>query len=82
MMRLSGSAHRKSPCCFVDRGCHSPSDFLEGENIVNIVGTETGGSNMSRYHGGILSIDVKDGRVIPLAKNPVECIGISATLGF
>jgi phosphoribosylformimino-5-aminoimidazole carboxamide ribotide isomerase len=61
-------------CCFVDRGCHSPSDFLEGEHIVNVVGTETGGSTMSQYHGGVLSIDVKDGRVIPCNKEPVEVL--------
>ena len=39
--------------CFVDRGCHSPSDFLEGEHIVNVVGTRDRGSTMSRYHGGV-----------------------------
>jgi phosphoribosylformimino-5-aminoimidazole carboxamide ribotide isomerase len=61
-------------CCFVDRGCHGPSDFLEGERIVNIVGTETGGSALSRYHGGFLSIDVKDGRVIPCGKDPVDVV--------
>jgi phosphoribosylformimino-5-aminoimidazole carboxamide ribotide isomerase len=61
-------------CCFVDRGCHAPSDFLEGERIVNIVGTETGGSSFSRYHGGYISIDVKDGRVIPCGKDPVEVV--------
>ncbi len=65
---------REVRCCFVDRGCHSPSDFLEGENIVNIVGTETGDSNMSRYHGGVLSIDVKDGLVIPCGKEPVDVL--------
>ncbi len=61
-------------CCFVDRGCHDPSDFLEGERIVNIVGTETGGSSLSRYNGGYLSIDVKDGRVIPCGKDPFEVV--------
>ena len=58
-------------CCYVDRGCQSPSDMLEGENIVNVVGTETAGGDLSGYLGGILSIDIKDGRVIPSGKDPV-----------
>ena len=69
-------------CCFVDRGCHSPSDFLEGEHIVNIVGTETGGSHMSRYHGGVISIDVKDGRVIPCGKQPVDVLAAAQHWDF
>jgi phosphoribosylformimino-5-aminoimidazole carboxamide ribotide isomerase len=60
--------------CFVDRGCHSPSDFLEAANIMNIVGTETGGRKMSQYRGGVLSIDVKDGKVIPCGKEPAEVL--------
>ena len=59
-------------CCYVDRGCHSPDDMLAGDHIVNIVGTETGGSDLSRYHGGCLSIDLKEGRVIPSGKDPVD----------
>jgi phosphoribosylformimino-5-aminoimidazole carboxamide ribotide isomerase len=58
-------------CCYVDRGCHSPDDMLEGEHIVNIVGTETGGDDLSGYHGGYLSIDIKQGRVIPSGKDPL-----------
>jgi phosphoribosylformimino-5-aminoimidazole carboxamide ribotide isomerase len=61
-------------CCFVDRGCHAPSDFLKGEHIVNIVGTETGGRKMSHYHGGVISIDVRDGQVIPCGKDPVDVL--------
>ena len=64
----------KVRCCYVDRGCKSPSDLLTGENIVNIVGTETGGSDLSQYHGGYLSIDVKQGLVIPLMKDPLEVL--------
>jgi phosphoribosylformimino-5-aminoimidazole carboxamide ribotide isomerase len=61
-------------CCYVDRGCRSPTDLLEGEHIVNIVGTETGGRDLSRYHGGLLSIDIKDDLVIPSGKDPVEVL--------
>lgn len=58
--------------CYVDRGCRGPGDLLDGYHLTNIVGTETGGSDLSQYQGGFLSIDVKDGRVIPAGRNPVE----------
>jgi phosphoribosylformimino-5-aminoimidazole carboxamide ribotide isomerase len=56
--------------CYVDRGCRSPGDMLRGDHIVNIVGTETGGSDLSQYHEGYLSLDIKDGRVIPSGSDP------------
>jgi len=58
--------------CYVDRGCRGPDDLLDGYHITNITGTETGGSDLSRYRGGFLSIDVKDGRVIPSGRDPVD----------
>jgi phosphoribosylformimino-5-aminoimidazole carboxamide ribotide isomerase len=57
-------------CCYVDRGCRSPDDMLNGITIKNIIGTETGGSDLSQYRGGYLSVDVKGGRVIPSGKTP------------
>ena len=68
--------------CYVDRGCRSPGDFLHGKNIKNIVGTETGGSDLGEYHGGFLSIDVKDNRVIPSGENPVDFLVGRKRLGF
>jgi len=56
--------------CYVDRGCRGPGDLLEGYHITNIVGTETGGSDLSCYRGGFLSIDMKDGCVIPSGRDP------------
>jgi phosphoribosylformimino-5-aminoimidazole carboxamide ribotide isomerase len=69
-------------CCFVDRGCRFPSDFLKDEHIVNIVGTETGGSNLSFYHGGFLSIDIKNERVIPCGKEPSEVLASACCWDF
>lgn len=60
----------KVSCCYVDRGCRSPDDMLTGITIKNIIGTETGGSVLSHYRGGYLSIDVKEGLVIPSGKTP------------
>lgn len=65
---------REVSACYVDRGCRSPDDMMSGYHIRNIVGTETGGSELSRYHGGFLSLDVKDGRVIPLGRDPVDVL--------
>ena len=60
--------------CYVDRGCRSPDDMLAGDRITNVIGTETGGGDLSRYHGGVLSIDVKDGQVIPSGADPVRML--------
>jgi phosphoribosylformimino-5-aminoimidazole carboxamide ribotide isomerase len=60
--------------CYVDRGCRAPDDLLEGYHIGNIVGTETGGDDLSRYGGGFLSLDIKDGRVIPHGRDPVDVL--------
>lgn len=60
--------------CYLDRGCRSPGDFLSGYHITNIVGTETGGENLLHYHGGFLSLDIKDGRVIPSGRKPVDVL--------
>lgn len=58
--------------CYVDRGSRSPDDLLDGYHIRNIVGTETGGPGFARYTGGFLSIDIRDGRVIPSGSDPVR----------
>jgi phosphoribosylformimino-5-aminoimidazole carboxamide ribotide isomerase len=41
---------------------------------VNVIGTETGGSDLSIYDEGLLSIDIKDGKVIPCNRDPVEVL--------
>jgi phosphoribosylformimino-5-aminoimidazole carboxamide ribotide isomerase len=60
--------------CYVDRGCRAPDDLLSDYHIGNIVGTETGGDDLARYGGGFLSIDIKDGRVIPGGHDPVDVL--------
>lgn len=60
--------------CYVDRGCRSPDDMLEGYHITNIVGTETGGDGLARYPGGLLSVDIKNGRVIPSGRDPADVL--------
>ena len=56
--------------CYVDRGVQSPSDLLAGPRIKNIIGTETSLAKLSQYHGGYLSVDVMNGKVIPTGASP------------
>jgi phosphoribosylformimino-5-aminoimidazole carboxamide ribotide isomerase len=65
---------RNVTACYIDRGCRSPGDMLDGYHIHNIVGTETGGSDLSQYTGGFLSLDIKEGRVIPSGADPVDLL--------
>lgn len=60
--------------CYVDRGCRSPDDLLDGYHITNVIGTETAGGDLSRYAGGFLSLDLKDGRVIPSGRDPAAML--------
>jgi len=69
-------------CCYVDRGCHSPTDVLVGDHMVNIVGTETGGSDFSRYSSGFLSLDVKEGKVIPSGADPARLLSAAGHWKF
>ena len=57
---------------WVDRGCSIPEEYLPG--IANIVGTETADAPFEEFTGGYLSVDVKDGTVIPDGLDPVEMI--------
>ncbi|NYT04781.1 MAG: nickel transporter [Methanomicrobiales archaeon] len=60
--------------CFVDRGCRSPDEMRSDDRITEVIGTETAGSDLSRYPGGILSIDCRDGRVVPEGGDPVRLL--------
>ena len=68
--------------CYVDRGIRTPDEYLAGKNIVNIVGTETAGDDLSRYRKGFLSLDLKNGKVIPSGRKPVEMLVEAERLGF
>jgi phosphoribosylformimino-5-aminoimidazole carboxamide ribotide isomerase len=72
--RIVAECARQVSRCYIDRGCRSPGDLLSGYHITNIVGTETGGSNLSEYHAGFLSLDMKNGRVIPSGRKPVDVL--------
>jgi phosphoribosylformimino-5-aminoimidazole carboxamide ribotide isomerase len=72
--RVITECARQVSRCYIDRGCRTPGDFLEGYHITNIVGTETGGEDLSEYHSGFLSLDMKNGRVIPSGCKPADML--------
>jgi phosphoribosylformimino-5-aminoimidazole carboxamide ribotide isomerase len=72
--RIVAECARRVFRCYVDRGCHSPDDLLCGYHITNIIGTETGGEDLSGYNGGFLSLDFIKGRVIPSGRKPVAVL--------
>ena len=54
----------------LDRGCGTPGDCLHMSGVINIIGTETAGDDLYRFSDGILSVDIKDGVVIPWGMEP------------
>jgi phosphoribosylformimino-5-aminoimidazole carboxamide ribotide isomerase len=76
------SCAKKVACCYVDRGIRTPNEYLIGDHIVNIIGTETCGDDLSRYHGGFLSLDIKHGKVIPSGRTPVDVLVEAERLEF
>jgi phosphoribosylformimino-5-aminoimidazole carboxamide ribotide isomerase len=72
--RLVAECARQVSACYIDRGCRSPEDLLNGYHLTNIVGTETGGEDLSVYGGGFLSLDMKNGRIIPSGRDPVDLL--------
>ena len=76
------SCARMVSTCYVDRGCSSPEDYLEGENIMNVVGTETAGEDLTRYPSSILSLDIRNGRVIPGNRMPSQVLREVEDLSF
>lgn len=68
--------------CYVDRGCRTPADYLSTDRLVNVVGTETAGTDLSIFHGGYLSIDVKNGVVIPHQGLVETMLGAAQDLSF
>jgi len=49
---------------------------------MNVVGTETAGEDLTRYPSGILSLDIRNGHVIPGAGVPAQVITEAEPLPF
>lgn len=68
--------------CYLDRGCRNPEDYLQYPGVSTIVGTETGGADLSRFHGGYLSLDIRDGGVLPTKVDPVSFLAATGRYSF
>lgn len=56
--------------CLLDRGAHGPGDFLHDPFVTDVASTETSRVDLSLYPCGILSVDIREGKVIPSGADP------------
>ncbi len=71
--------------CYLDRGIRSPAECTAVEGVTPVVGTETAAKtieDLAAYRGGYLSIDIKEGRVLPWGIRPAEMLRRAAALSF
>ena len=66
---------------YADRGTTIPEEYLP-EPVKNVVGTETIAAPLEEFSGGFLSIDIKDGKVIPDGSDPIEFLKKADTATF
>ncbi|MDD1723621.1 MAG: nickel transporter [Methanospirillum sp.] len=66
----------------LDRGCRGHDDLLSHPRVKNIIGTETAGEILDTFSGGVLSVDMKDGRVIPWNADPAEFLSSCSEYPF
>ena len=66
----------------LDRGCTGPTDTLDYPGVMDIVGTETAGPDLEAYTGGYLSVDMKDGLVIPDRSDPEKTLRRAGNCSF
>jgi len=73
---------REVETLYLDRGCRSPYDMLDCPDVINIIGTETAGSDLSLFAGGFLSVDMKDRHVVPNGTDPVQTLSNAGVCAF
>jgi phosphoribosylformimino-5-aminoimidazole carboxamide ribotide isomerase len=78
ILRLAGTVSG----IWVDRGAGIPEEYLKGDNIRNIVGTETMEAPLGEFHGGYLSVDVRDGQVTPSGEKPTDFLKMATETDF
>ena len=66
---------------YADRGTTIPEEYLP-KPIHTIVGTETVDAPLEEFSGGFLSIDIKDGVVIPSGEDPTEFLKTADSAAF
>lgn len=78
---IPGMAERTSQL-LLDRGCRGPGDMLSHPRVKNIIGTETAGEILDTFSGGVLSVDMKDGKVIPWNADPAGFLSSCSDYSF
>ena len=71
--------------CYLDRGSRSPAECTAVAGVTPVVGTETAAralEDLRAYHAGYLSIDIKEGRVLPWGIRPAEMLRRASALSF
>lgn len=71
--------------CYVDRGVRSPAGMLCDPQVTEVVGTETAAATVEElrhYSGGYLSLDIRDGRVIPFGLPPGRMLSMAEDMSF
>lgn len=66
---------------YVDRGTEIPEEYLPSP-ITTVVGTETIDAPFEEFSGGYLSIDIRDGKVIPNGEDPAAFLTSVADTPF
>ena len=74
MTGLLRSAHDRSPAVTWIAAAVLPDDFLDGYHIKNIVGTETGGEDLSQYPWRFLEPRCERGPGHPVRPEPVDVL--------
>lgn len=66
----------------LDRGCRGPADILMHPRVISIIGTETAGPDLSSYRDGYLSVDMKEGRMLPSLTDPLPFLETAGGYSF
>ncbi len=69
--------------CYYDGGFCTPEQIKgEQKNIIPVIGTETCGGDLTIYKNCFLSIDIKDGKVIPDGKDLEMTVITAQNIGY
>ena len=68
--------------CYVDAGFASAAECRAVTGFVPVLGTETAADALGDCPGGVLSLDCRDGRVLPHGEDPVAFLETVRELAF
>jgi phosphoribosylformimino-5-aminoimidazole carboxamide ribotide isomerase len=68
--------------CYVDAGFASDDECRAATGFVPVLGTETAAGHLGDCPGGVLSLDCRDGRVLPHGEEPVAFLESVRELAF